>query len=88
MPRSKGKLAKTDSIDAGIIAEFGRDIHPEIRPFADKETEEIKAFLVRRQQLQEMITAENNRLWSASFDGAALHSRALELAQAGIKGTG
>ncbi len=65
--RSKGKLAKTDAIDAGIIAEFGRDIHPEVRPLADKETEEIKALLVRRQQLKEMITAENNRLWSASL---------------------
>lgn len=65
--RSKGKLAKTDTIDAAIIAEFGRDIHPEIRPLPDKETEEIKALLVRRQQLQEMITAENNRLWSAGL---------------------
>lgn len=65
--RSKGKLAKTDTIDAGIIAEFARDIHPEVRPLPDELTNEIKAMLVRRQQLQEMITAENNRLWSASL---------------------
>jgi transposase len=65
--RSKGKLAKTDSIDAGIIAEFARDIRPEVRPLPDELTNEIKAMLVRRQQVQEMITAENNRLWSASL---------------------
>jgi transposase len=64
--RCKGKLAKTDAIDAGTIAEYGRDIHPQIRPLPDKETTEIKSLIVRRQQLQEMITAENNRMWSAS----------------------
>jgi transposase len=63
--RSVGKLAKTDSIDARTLAEFGRDIHPEPRPLTDKQTKEIKAMLVRRQQVIAMITTENNRLWSA-----------------------
>jgi transposase len=65
--RSKGQLAKTDNIDARILAEFSRDIHPEVRPLADEQTNEIKAMLVRRQQLQGMITSENNRLWSADL---------------------
>lgn len=65
--RAKGKLAKTDSIDARILAEFACEIHPEVRPLSDKQTEEIKAMLVRRQQLVEMITMENNRLWSADI---------------------
>jgi transposase len=63
--KAKGKLAKTDSIDAWILAEFAREIHPEVRPLPDKQTDEIKAMLVRRQQIIEMITMENNRLWSA-----------------------
>jgi transposase len=65
--KAKGKLAKTDSIDAKILAEFGLDIHPEIRPLSDKQTDEIKAILVRRQQLMDMITMENNRLWPADI---------------------
>jgi transposase len=65
--RSKGKLAKTDAIDARIIMEFARDIRPEVRPLTNDFTNEIKALLVRRQQVQEMITAENNRLWSAGL---------------------
>jgi transposase len=63
--RSVGKLAKTDNIDARILAEFSRDIHPEPRPLTDEQTKEIKAMLVRRQQVIGMITTENNRLWSA-----------------------
>jgi len=65
--KAKGKLAKTDSIDATILAEFACDIHPEIRSLPDKATEEIKALMVRRQQIQGMITMENNRLWSAGL---------------------
>lgn len=63
--KAKGKLAKTDSIDARIIAEFAKEVHPAVRPFSDKQTDEIKAMLVRRQQIKDMITMENNRLWSA-----------------------
>lgn len=64
--RAKGKLAKTDIIDASILAEFAHDIHPERRPLPDKQTEEIKAFMARRHQIIGMLTAENNRLLSAS----------------------
>ena len=63
--RAKGILAKTDSLDARILAEFGREIQPEIRPFPDKQTEQIKAILARRQQIIEMVTMENNRLGKA-----------------------
>ncbi|MDD5701610.1 MAG: IS110 family transposase [Dehalococcoidales bacterium] len=65
--KAKGILAKTDNIDAHILAEFGQDIHPEVRPLTDKQTEAIKALLVRRQQLMDMITMENNRLWPADI---------------------
>lgn len=65
--RAKGKLAKTDTIDAEILADFAREIHPEVRPLPDKQTDEIKALLVRRHQLIDMITMETNRLWSADM---------------------
>jgi len=64
--KAKGRLAKTDNIDARILAEFACDIHPEIRPLTDAQTEEIKAMLVRRQQLIAMITMEKNRLCTAN----------------------
>jgi len=64
--RAKGKLAKTDNIDAHILVEFACDIHPEIRALTDKQTEEIRAMMVRRQQLISMLTMEKNRLSSAS----------------------
>ncbi len=60
--KSRGKLAKTDNIDAHILAEFASDNHPEVRPLTDAQTEEIKALLARRQQIIAMITAEKNRL--------------------------
>ena len=61
--KAKGKLAKTDNIDARIMAEFALDIKPIVRPLADKDTEEIKAIMTRRHQVMEMITAERNRLY-------------------------
>jgi transposase len=61
--KAKGKLAKTDNIDARIMAEFALDIKPIVRQLADKDTEEIKAIMTRRHQVREMITAERNRLY-------------------------
>ena len=61
--RSTGKLAKTDSLDARIIAHFGYAIRPIPRPVSD--TQELKIAQARRLQLIEMITAETNRLKGA-----------------------
>ncbi|MFC1937572.1 IS110 family transposase [Chloroflexota bacterium] len=58
--RSTGKLAKTDSLDARVIAHFGYAIKPAPRPLPD--TQELKVVQARRIQLLEMITAETNRL--------------------------
>ena len=60
--RAKGRLAKTDNIDALILAEFACDIHPEVKPLADEQTEQIKSLMVRRQQIIGMMTMERNRL--------------------------
>ena len=63
--RAVGKLAKTDTLDAMVIAEFAQRVQPEVRPLRDEENQEIKALVSRRRQLIEMLTAEKNRLATA-----------------------
>jgi len=60
--RATGKLAKTDKLDALVMAEFAAVIKPPARQLRDEESEEIKAMVSRRRQLLEMLTAEKNRL--------------------------
>ncbi|MGD1931655.1 MAG: IS110 family transposase [Leptolyngbyaceae cyanobacterium] len=56
-----GQLAKTETIDAAILAHFAEVIQPEVRPLASQETRQLSELVTRRQQLVEMITAEKNR---------------------------
>ena len=56
-----GTLAKTDNVDAGVIALFGERLRPEPRGVAPAEIQELDALVTRRSQLIEMITAEKNR---------------------------
>jgi transposase len=60
--RATGRLAKTDAIDAAVLAHFGDRIRPEVRPHRDADTQELEALVVRRRQVVDMITAEKNRL--------------------------
>ena len=60
-----GKLAKTDDIDAGVLALFAERIRPEPRPLKDQQLQELTDMLTRRSQLVTMLTAEKNRLSSA-----------------------
>jgi transposase len=60
--KALGKLAKTDGIDAAVLAEFAEKVRPEVRPLPDASTQELNALLVRRKQLIQMLTVENNRL--------------------------
>ena len=59
--RSVGLLAKTDAIDAQIIARFAEAVRPELRPLKDLETQKLEELNHRRRQIVEMITAEKNR---------------------------
>lgn len=63
--RATGELAKTDHVDADILALFADRIHPEPRPLPDAATQALDALLTRRRQLLEMLTAERNRLGHA-----------------------
>ena len=60
--KATGKLAKTDEIDAAVLAHFAEAVRPEPRPMPDELTLEIQALVVRRRQLIDMRTAETNRL--------------------------
>lgn len=64
--KATGQLAKTDSIDAGVLARFGEAVRPALRPFPDEVTLELRALIARRRQITEMIVAERNRLSGAS----------------------
>jgi transposase len=68
--RAIGQLAKTDRIDALVLARFGQAINPDVRPLPDATTRAVRALVSRRRQLQEMLTAEQNRLMSAAVQDA------------------
>ena len=60
--RATGQLAKTDRIDADILALFAERVRPDVRALPDVDTQELEAVLARRRQLLEMLQAERNRL--------------------------
>jgi transposase len=60
--RATGQLAKTDRLDAQVLAHFAEAIRPPIRPVPDAQTQALAALVARRRQLTEMLTAEKNRL--------------------------
>jgi transposase len=60
--RSTGRLAKTDALDAQVLAQFAAVVRPTLRALPDAATRELSALLARRRQLVEMRTAEGNRV--------------------------
>lgn len=60
--KATGRLAKTDALDAEVLAHFAEVIRPEPRPLVDEQTRALEALVTRRRQVVEMITAEKNRL--------------------------
>lgn len=56
-----GQRAKTDPIDAGVIAHFAQATKPELRPLPDAETQVLADLVQRRRQIIEMISAESQR---------------------------
>lgn len=69
LAKAMGQLAKTDKIDARMIALFGERVRPEPRVLADEETMRVDAFIRRRKQLQEDLIREANRLRTALIPG-------------------
>jgi transposase len=63
--KATGQLAKTDSIDSHVLAQFGAKVRPELRPLESEEQQELRDFLVRHEQLVQMLGAEKSRLLQA-----------------------
>jgi len=62
--RANGQLAKTDTLDAKMLALFAERMRPPIRALPDEQTRQLQALVTRRRELVEMLTAERNRLGS------------------------
>lgn len=63
--KATGRLAKTDRIDAAVLAHFAEAVGPEPRPPADEHARELSAVLLRRRQVLAMVAAEGNRARTA-----------------------
>lgn len=75
--KSTGQLAKTDRLDAHVLADFGARIRPELRPLQSEEQEELRDFLTRQEQVIQMLVQEKNRLQQAT--GKRLQHRRKEI---------
>jgi transposase len=85
--RATGRLAKTDAIDARVLAQFGARLRPATRLQADETQQQLAALTARRRQLVEMLTAERNRRHVAGAfvrRGVEAHVRWLEEALAAV----
>ena len=63
--KALGRLAKTDAVDAAILAEFAERVRPPVRPLPDAQAQKMQELLARRAQLVGMRTMEKNRLGTA-----------------------
>ncbi len=63
--KATGTLAKTDTLDAGVLAHFADAVRPEVRPLKDAETQVLNSLTARRHQVMTMLVSEKNRLGTA-----------------------
>ena len=63
--RSIGRNAKTDELDAAVLARFAEAVKPQVRPLPDEQDRELRALIRRRGDVVQMITSERNRLRQA-----------------------
>ena len=59
--KATGQLAKTDAIDAAVLAQFAEAVKPEVRPLPDAKALELQELVARQRQLVKLRTAESNR---------------------------
>ena len=64
--RATGKLAKTDALDAAVLAHFAEAVRPPVRPLRDAETQVLNSMAARRHQVMTMLVSEKNRLSAAT----------------------
>jgi transposase len=76
--KATGQLAKTDRIDADILARFADVVRPALRPMPDEHAQELEALLTRRRQLLDMLQAEKNRTGQVFGKGKRLVKKSLK----------
>ena len=64
--RATGKLAKTDALDAQVLAHFAEVVRPPVRPLRDAEAQSLNSLVARRHQVVTMLVSEKNRLGTAA----------------------
>lgn len=62
--RATGRLAKTDKLDAQVLAHFAAALRPPLRSLRSEEEEQLSALLTRRRQVVDMLTVEKNRVYT------------------------
>lgn len=77
--KAQGVFAKTDKIDARLIAEYGVKLQPDVKTLPGPKVRRVKDLLSRKRQLNEMRTQELNRAHRAQKITAASHRRLLKL---------
>ncbi len=83
--RATKKLAKTDRIDAAVLAHFAAAIKPEPRALSAEQEQDLEALLARRRQIVEALTAEKNRLHTAAKAVVGLISEHIEFLENQLK---
>ena len=63
--RATGTLAKTDALDAGVLAHFADVVRPDVRPLKDAETQVLNSLTPRRHRVMTILVSEKNRLGTA-----------------------
>ena len=64
--RATGRLAKTDTLDAAVLAHFAEAVQPPVRPLRDADAQDLNSLVARRHQVVAMLVSEKNRLHSAA----------------------
>ena len=64
--KATGKLAKTDALDAAVLAHFAEAVRPPVRPLRGAETQVLNSLTARRHQVMTMLLSEKNRLSAAT----------------------
>ena len=79
--KSIGVLAKTDHVDAKVIARFAETIRPEVRLLKNEEILQLEAIVVRRRQIVSMQVEEKNRLHIAAIEQPGAEAFEVSLCQ-------
>lgn len=83
--RAKGLLAKTDQIDAQVLADFGKTLQPRLFVGKSEERRQLSALVGRRKQLNQMLQAEKNRMRTTATEVKSSVQRSIAFLQAELK---